>query len=716
MGSEGGPFGTAERSNLEETLRQGDPEQEASRQLSQTPLETPGAIPGYEMLSALGEGSFGTVWLARERKTGKQVAIKFYTQRRGLDWSLLTREVEKLGVLYTSRNIVGLLDVGWDHDPPYFVMEYLDHGSLAAKLAGGPLPVDEALRLTTAIGRALVHAHGSGILHCDLKPANVLLDGRDEPRLGDFGQSRLTTEHSPTLGTMYYMPPDQADLHAVPDARWDVYALGALLYHMLTGAPPYERGSRGQLVDGDLETRLANYRQLIAVSPRPDDHRKVAKVDPALAAIIDGCLQPDPEQRIPNIQAVLNRLEERELKQARRPLVALGFLGPVLFLVAVYWIAQTAVPKAIATAEQNALDRALSGDAVSALFLADGLGRDLAGRLEDLEDLAQREELREVVESSDGLSVDELVALIDGDSDLAAAESFEKLVDWRGESDRRLEERRRTADESWFVQNATGRQVFRMPARKEDGTPEVSLGRDYHWRRYFHGGADDSDPAEPAEIRRASGITSAFRSQVTGQYMVALAVPIWDADHENVIGVLARTIHISELLRQWEHTIRESGDDAPRPDRFLVLADVRGTGDSPQATLLDHPWMTSDRLQDVAPSDQELDALVSQLRLNDRTTGELADLVEGHRRDYRDSKYADPIALRDSAYGGDWLAAFAPVEATTWVACVQERRSSVLAPVEEVQGVFIRAGYVAVVVFVLLLAALWFLLNRASLL
>ena len=75
-------------------------------------------------LRSLGEGAYGTVWLASEDNTGKQVAIKFYTHQRGLDWSLLNREVEKLAVLYTSRNIVRLIDVGWNSEPPYYVMEY----------------------------------------------------------------------------------------------------------------------------------------------------------------------------------------------------------------------------------------------------------------------------------------------------------------------------------------------------------------------------------------------------------------------------------------------------------------------------------------------------------------------------------------------------------------------------------------------------------------
>ena len=130
--------------------------------------DAPSAIPGYRILKPIGEGKYGSVWLAREQNTGKNVAIKFYTHRRGVDWSLLGREVEKLAVLYTSRNIVGLLAVGWDHDPPYYVMEYLENGSLAAKLATGPLTTPESVRIATRICQALVHAHGSGILHCDL--------------------------------------------------------------------------------------------------------------------------------------------------------------------------------------------------------------------------------------------------------------------------------------------------------------------------------------------------------------------------------------------------------------------------------------------------------------------------------------------------------------------------------------------------------------------
>ncbi|HTN00810.1 MAG TPA: serine/threonine-protein kinase, partial [Planctomycetaceae bacterium] len=189
-----------EEADLDGTAVQDEAARDRARAISLSGGQPPTTLPGYRILRQIGEGKYGTVWLARELNTGKHVAIKFYTHRRGVDWSLLGREVEKLAVLYTSRNIVGLLSVGWDHDPPYYVMEYLPNGSLATRLEQGTLPTVEAVRVATRVCQALVHAHGSGILHCDLKPANVLLDQDQEPRLCDFGQSRLADEQSHALG------------------------------------------------------------------------------------------------------------------------------------------------------------------------------------------------------------------------------------------------------------------------------------------------------------------------------------------------------------------------------------------------------------------------------------------------------------------------------------------------------------------------------------
>jgi hypothetical protein len=552
----------------------------------------------------------------------------------------------------------------------------------------------------------------------------VLLDAGDEPRLGDFGQSRLTTEQSPALGTLFYMAPEQADLSAVPDARWDVYALGALLYQMLTGSPPHHSPQVEARIRSaeTLEERLAAYRGVIAASPRPDGHRKRNGVDKRLAEIIDGCLETDPAKRIANAQIVYDRLEQRDKSRARRPLIVLGFLGPILFLLAMFWIARTAVPNAVATAERNLVDRALAGDSVSALILADAIRRDLADRREHLEDLSQRDEVREIARvtaANDDISNAELIALIESRAqEHPTAAAYAMLARERQVSDGRLKQEHRTEDQSWLVQDRFGRQVFRWPSRKPNGDPQPTIGVNYHWRRYFTGEDADSPRAVPAgepTIRSQSGVTSAFRSEATNQYMVAIAVPVWDEERREVIGVLARTIHIADLLKQWENTIRDPQSPAGRNDRFLALANVKSkAGGGHETTLLDHPWMTVANLSAVAETDEQLDSLMSQLRLSDGTTEQLQALVNGARRDYRDAEYVDPTGERDAEFAGPWLAAFAPVSGSSWVAIVQERRPTAVEPVQEVRQVFQRAGVVAVLVFGALLAVLWYFLNRAS--
>src|SRR6202795_3960390 len=208
------------------TQQQTGDEQRRSQALSLKPSRPPTQVPGYEPRRFLGAGAYGEVWVAVDRTTGRKVAIKFYAHQVGLDWSILSREVEKLAFLSADRYVVQLLDVGWEADPPYYVMEYVEQGSLEDRLKrDGQFSVREAVVLFRDVAVGLLHAHGKGVLHCDLKPANVLLDQDSRPRLADFGQSRLSHEQTPALGTLFYMAPEQADLQAVPDVRWDVYAL-----------------------------------------------------------------------------------------------------------------------------------------------------------------------------------------------------------------------------------------------------------------------------------------------------------------------------------------------------------------------------------------------------------------------------------------------------------------------------------------------------------
>ena len=376
---------TSDRTQYQDEFEQRK-SQELSRERSRPPID----VPGYEARQRLGAGAYGEVWVAVDKNTGRRVAIKFYTQKSGVDWSSLSREVEKLVFLSADRYVVQLLDVGWESQPPYYVMEYVEGGSLQQFLdREGPLPVGEAVEMFREIATGLLHAHGKGVLHCDLKPDNILLDQDRKPRLADFGQSRLSHEQTPALGTLFYMAPEQADLSAVPDARWDVYALGALLYCMLTGKSPYRTESLLSQIDScpNLVERLEAYRREINNSPAPTEHRDVDGVDRELAEIIDRCLIVDPNQRFPNVQSVLTAIRTRDATKDRKPLLLLGLLGPLLFLSVLAIFGVSAYRKSVLDSDNMVRIGTYNSSRFAAKFVAGSV----AARIDDYLDLVQRQ-------------------------------------------------------------------------------------------------------------------------------------------------------------------------------------------------------------------------------------------------------------------------------------------------------------------------------------
>ncbi len=268
-----------------------------AEELSMRATVPPSEVPGYRLERLLGQGAFGQVWVGKNLNTGRTVAVKFYLHRSGVNWSLLSREVKHLVSMASNRFIVQVLEVGWDAEPPYYVMEFLENGSLDDLIRSkGNLSVKQASEIFYDLAVGLNHSHGKGVLHCDLKPANVLLDQDMRPRLADFGQSRMSHEQTPSLGTLFYMAPEQADLNAVPDARWDVYALGAILYCMLTGNPPYRTPDMVSTLDtaANLPERLKKYRDALLKSPAPRQHYRVPRIDRELSKLIDRCLANIP--------------------------------------------------------------------------------------------------------------------------------------------------------------------------------------------------------------------------------------------------------------------------------------------------------------------------------------------------------------------------------------------------------------------------------------
>ena len=201
----------------------------------------------YRLQAVLGRGGMATVWRGADERLGRRVAVKLLDRADTADPAMLQRfdrEARTAGGL-THPNIVAVYDVGSDTGVAYLVMELVDGTSVAALLAGGPLPIDQAVEVARQICDALAVAHAQGVVHRDIKPANILLTTTGAVKVCDFGIARLTHQQQADLtaphtaiGTSAYMAPEQASGAAV-DARTDLYALGCVMYAMLTGQPPF---------------------------------------------------------------------------------------------------------------------------------------------------------------------------------------------------------------------------------------------------------------------------------------------------------------------------------------------------------------------------------------------------------------------------------------------------------------------------------------------
>ncbi len=694
---------------------QSDDDRERSRRLSLQGNKPPAEIEGYSIVRRLGTGAYGTVWLAREDRTGRMVAVKFYPHRRGLNWSMLSREVEKLAAVYTSRNIVRLLDVGWNAEPPYFVMEYVENGSLGNFLARGAISVDESIRIIREICSALIDAHGAGVLHCDLKPDNVLLDNQLHARLCDFGQSRMSHEQSPALGTLYYMAPEQADLEALPDARWDVYAVGSMLYHMLTGAPPHRNEATQKKLEAaeSLDLRLKAYQTAISQFGTPTGHRTVKGVDGRLAEIIDRCLAVSPGDRFPNAQAIRDALDTRDRQRARRPLLMLGVVGPVLLMAAMVPIFVNALNKNLRVTEEEIKVRVLESDALSARLQAAALDDELKDRLEELETILSDQELAEQLELTMSRDSDEVLTEMTSYADVAfgSRPRWIQLLDAAWErSNKASLKREQGLDTSWFLTDARGVQIWRREFS------DRTLGDIFNYRDYFHGqGFDYNRETVPENIGplQSAHVSVAYKSTTTDRHTVAMSVPVRNKAGD-VIGVYARTAHLGQLQSRLGR--RMLNDSHEQVERIIALAEFRASG---ELRLLDHPFLT-ERVVHSAEENQHDDELFQKLRMNQETVEEIQKALKAGEKERREVKlpsYLDPVSqLTDpsaSRYDGEWMAAMAPVPGTGWLVIVQERRDAALKPVQTMAVRATQQAWLAVLIALAMMATVWFFVWRA---
>jgi serine/threonine-protein kinase len=271
-----------------------------------------GEFGKYELLEEVGRGGMGVVFRARQRDLNRIVALKMILSNRlagGEDVKRFYREARAAGSLRHPQ-IVGIHEVGQIHGQHYFAMDFIPGTSLAGRTGSQSLNPDQAARCLAGVARAVQYLHDHGIVHRDLKPSNILLDAAGTAFVTDFGLAKVfgdqedRTQTGVILGTPGYMSPEQAAGRISQiSARSDVYSLGAILYELLTGRPPFRE-------DNPLNTIL----QVLESEPTLP-HQLNSQIPPELERICLKCLEKDPARRYASANALADDLDRYLLRE-----------------------------------------------------------------------------------------------------------------------------------------------------------------------------------------------------------------------------------------------------------------------------------------------------------------------------------------------------------------------------------------------------------------
>ncbi len=547
----------------------------------------------YKLLRSIGTGAFGSVWEAHNFDTGESVAIKFLSA--GDDkWVAMLGEVKFLQALEGTHGIVTVKQVrrGSHEQPPYYVMPLANGGSLADRVkeakaaadAAPPpkrpqpvVPAAEAVRLFTRVAEALAAVHRRGIHHCDLKPRNVLLHQPDpahpaEPLIADFGQAHLATDDTPALGTFFYMPPDQADAalkKARSDSSWDVYALGALLYELLTGEPPRREESLLRTIKRTehLDTKLAAYRDGVLAAPAPAAHWKL--IDSLLADVIDRCLATDPARRPRDAGAVVSLLKKRAWWRKLRGPLTVGAAATLVFVLVITSVSAIAARQVYKNTTDE-VSREIDGSLTRTAWYGKGaIERTLQSHVSFVEWYAevtpeQRQLLTAAADRAAAAPNHE--AAFDAVGDRA---EFDKLVAdvledattrWPGVTGRTVALLVVAGDTPAGDAPARGYTLARAggkhPPAADRAAPDQrkNYRTDWSFRDYFTAAGNHYDEQDrPHRVVRRTHISQTYQSRRDGSWRVDLVTPIWSGKvrgEGRVIGLLSVGLDVKQHLKE----------------------------------------------------------------------------------------------------------------------------------------------------------------------
>ncbi|MFL5359127.1 serine/threonine protein kinase [Archangium sp.] len=609
----------------------------------------------YELLVLLARGGMGVVYKARHVALGRTVALKRIAGGElASDAEIHQFESEaRLAASLAHPNIVPIYDVGEHEGDHYFTMPLMEGGSLAQRVRDFHGKPREAASLVETIARAVHYGHQHGVLHRDLKPANLLLDAAGVPHIADFGVAKVLDKQarvsrSGAVGTPLYMAPEQARTHGPPlTVAADVYGLGAILYELLTGRPPFQANGIFELL-----------KQVQEAEPLPPS-MLAPRISRDLETICLKCLEKEPTRRYGSAEELADELrrylEGREIEARPRGMLGRAWmwclrhpLGAGL-LATLLWCLSVAAVGAVRI--ERAQEEDLRRDALRVNLYA---ARLVAGTV--LFELAQ---YRQGVEHA--TAQPRLVAALQT-RDAAALEAFcrDGFTYYDGPRGGLKSSDAGSPFSLCFVQDTAGRTLGRWPE-----PPRAILGKDYGWRDYFQGARRLA-----AEGRRAAYISRAFETESDGKYAFALAAPVYAADG-TWLGVLVVNVATDSRLGMLQLdegsdsgrtvtlvglTDRKRGQlEWPARDVYAVLAHER-LGRGMPATL--EP-QTARQLAQALPEPASLGQ--EQLQLPDSP----GSVLEGYR---------DPV----SDEPGTWLAAFAPVGRTAFAVIVQTREKAAL--------------------------------------